>query len=268
MKTIIKKECIKKTSAFSMKKLLCTAKVGFLRFWEKYKLVVGYVVAVLSVIIFLAGWTFNIDFFILSFLWALTFLCRLGVAYVKIKRKSVIVMWSVFCFGFSGIIMHLLKIEDYIFIGVVCAGIFNTILYSCIPILSYYLKYNDQKSETNLISSKKTKYNGIVGSLFILFFTFVIATLCDMESANLKEEQQLTQQFNKEAFVPVKLIGQEMCNGTTFYILEAKGQQFFVSPFEHPEVRNITPNSKVKVIFGDIDSFYHLKRIKKIQFKN
>lgn len=264
MKTIIKKECVQRTSTLSVKKFLCTAKAGFLKFWEKYKLAVGYAVAGLSVIIFLTGWSFNILFFILSLIWALCFLLMLGHANVEINRKSVIVMWSVFCFGLSGIIMQLMNIEDSLVIGVICAGIVNMILYRHIPILSYYLKYNNQKTGFSYFSVVRTKYNGYVGSFLILVLTVIIVILC----INFKDEQQLTQQFNKETFVPVKLIGQETYHGTTLYILEAKGQKFYVSPFEHPEVRNITPNSKVKIIFGDFNISYHLKEAKKIQFKN
>ena len=92
----------------------------------------------------------------------------------------------------------------------------------------------------------------------MIFCGTVLITLITDFYVKKKEEQAFIQQF-----VPVKMIKQEIYKGNTLYILEAKGERFEVSPFKYPDVRDINPNTQVKVIFGD-DNIHHLKTVEMI----
>lgn len=263
MGKIIKEKQQPKANVFALKTV-------FPKFWKKYKMFVGYIIACTLAVIYLTVWPFDGLFFAMSVIWGFSFL-RLRFGSVRIYKISVIAMWAIFCFGISGIFMQALKFEEHYVLPIIIAGIDIAILYSCVPIISYYLKYNDELYGWNYFSSSadfKTKYNGAFGSLLIVLASALLALYFETEAADKKEQQFLQQQFNKEIFVPVKIIETESFNGTTYYVLEAKGEKFFVSPFEYPEVRNIKENSEVKVILGDVHYNYRLKGVKKIQFKN
>lgn len=249
-------------------KKVTSFKVSFIKLWKKINLFVGYTVAALFATVFLLYWPFDKFCFVLSLIWAISFF-RLGGANVPIKRKSVVIMWGILCFGLSGIIMQILKIYDYSALGVLTAGIFMIYLYVYAPSVSYKLKYNDCELGWNCSDKGcvKTKYNGYFVSMCILGITMISSGIADSNIKAEKKEQQLILQLEQKPFVPVKLIKQEMYDGYTIYILEADGQRFAISPFDYPDVRNINSNSQVKVIFGNYDRF-HLKTVKKIRFKN
>lgn len=265
MNRIIKEKQQPKAEFFATVKLLSAIRTGSSTFWKKYKMFVGYGISCILAVIYLTIWPFDGVFFTISVVWALSFQ-RLRYAYVSITKKGVVTMWTIFCFGLSGILMQVLKVEEHYAVSAIAAGIIVTIFYSYISIISYYLKYNDKLYGWDC--DRKTKYNGILLSLLIYSATLALAEFVDNQTKEKKEQQFLQQQFNKEMFVPVKIIETESFKGTTYYVLEAKGEKFFVSPFKYPEVRNIKENSEVKVILGDVDSEYRLKGVKKIQFKN
>lgn len=268
MNKIIKNKSVKKAENGDNTVNTFCFRIGkdFPVFWEKYKLFIGYTVSCSLVILFLTLWTFNLLYFCLSLLWAFSYWSRLRYAVVMIEKQSVITLWSIFCFGFLGIIMQLFSYKEFSIVSVVIAGIIAIVLYCLIPIISYHLKYNDETE--GWIFGEKSKFNGATGSLFLLVLTMAIAFCSDIDVQQVKEEQLLSSKFAQEIFVPVKVVDKESYNGTTYYILEAKGQRFYVSPFEYPEVRNITDKTQVKVIFDDINQTYQLMGVKKIQFKN
>lgn len=247
-------------------RVLSAVSTKFPKKWNKYKMFVGYIVACSLAFIFLNCWTFNSFLFTISLVWAFSFLFRLGYANIEIRQKSVIVMWSIFCFGLCGIIMQLFEIKGSAILSVTFSGFVIIWLYCSLPIISYYLKYNDilYGYDSKLC---KTKYNG--GFFSMIIFCSILFTTAIYEANKQEEakEQIAIQQFNKEQFVPVSFVKEEMYNGKTIYILEAKGENFYVSPFEYPEVRNINKNSKVKVIF-EKDYELQMKKAKKIQFRN
>lgn len=235
--------------------------------WDKYKMVVGYMIAYSLAVIFLTCWTFNTFFFVISLVWALSFLFRLGYANIEIRQRSIIIMWSLFCFGLCGILMHVLKIRDLAVLSALFSGFAIIFLYRLVPMISYYLRYNDTSCGYD-IDGNKTKYNGIGGSILIFTCVVVITGMIELEQQNKIKENIEIQKFNKEHFVPVTFVNQEMYDGNTFYILEAKGEKFYVSPFEYPAVRNINTKSQVKVILGEKDPNTQLKTVKRIEFKN
>ena len=245
-------------------------KVSFIKLWEKINLIVGYTLAVSLAVVFLFYWPFDKLYFILSLIWGISFF-RLRCATVPIKRKSVVIMWVILCFGLSGIIMQVLNVGDYTVLGIATSGIVIMLLYSyVVPVISYKLKYNNCKYGWAYYTGqgwKETKYNGYYASLCIIFITLILSGIADSNVTAEKEEHLLVLQLEQKAFVPVKLIKEEIYNGNTIYILEAEGQRFEVSPFDYPDVRNINSNSQVKVILGDYNH-HHLKSVKKIQFKN
>ncbi len=238
-----------------------------LKLWCKYNVVVGYVVAVATVIIFLTVWSFDKMFFALSFLAALSFLLRLRWANVPIESMNVVTMWSIFCFGLMGIIMNVLSLEENHSIGVVVAGFVFVYLYSYIPLISFYLHFTDVMEGLDT-DAKETNYNGCLVSMMIMCVMLFSAALHDIDIRKYKEDLRLEQALSTQPFVPVKLIGIESYEGTTLYILEAKGEKFYVSPFEYPDVRNIHSDSEARFILGDISSVYRLKAVQKIEFKN
>ncbi len=234
--------------------------------WKKCNVLIGYIVAITLAVIFLVCWPFDQYVIAISLIWGFSFLVRLPFGNIETERMSVVIMWSIFCFGLTGIIMQLLKIDGFILFGGIVSGVVAIILYCCIPLLSSFLKYIKFKIGID-IESKDTKYNGSNASMFIYIITLFIVIVNSSELAEKREDQKLVLQLTQESFVPVKKISEELYDGNTFYILEAKGQRFKVSPFEHPEVRDINSNSQVKVLFGDGNDF-GLKEVKKVQFKN
>lgn len=237
-------------------------------FWEKYKMIVGYMVAITLATIFLFCWPFDGIIFCISLLWGVSGI-RLETSNVTITKTSVVIMWSIFYFGLCGILMQVLKTAESIMIGAFCASLVLMLLYRYTSIISYYLKYNKTKIGHTSAFFAETKYNGLVGSFLLLTLTLSIANGADSSTKTNKDEQKVVlQELTQETFVPVKKISEEIYDGKTIYILEAKGQRFQVSPFKYPDVRDINSNSQVKVIFGDDDYLSGLKKVKKLQFKN
>lgn len=241
-------------------------KSSFPKFWEKYKLVVGYTVAIAIAAVFLLCFSFNWLFFAFSLFWGFSFI-RLKNGFVAIENSKVVDMWCIFCFGLSGIVMQVFQIGDYNSVGVLVAGIVMSILYRCIPMFSYYLKYNDKLWGFGFNGKRwtDTKFNGFLSSAIFLAIMFLSSIFIDMIKM---ENKELSQQLKTEQFVPVKKISEEIYNGSTIYILEAKGQRFMVQPIEYPEVRDINPKSQVKVIFDKHNTVYQMKCVKEIEFKN
>ena len=143
MNRIIKEKQQPKAEFFATVKLLSAIRTGFSTFWKKYKMFVGYGISCILAVIYLTIWTFDGVFFTISVVWALSFQ-RLRYAYVSITKKGVVTMWTIFCFGLSGILMQVLKVEEHYAVSAIAAGIIVTIFYSYISIISYYLKYNDR----------------------------------------------------------------------------------------------------------------------------
>lgn len=234
-----------------------------------WNLLLSYVVAISLTVIFFVCWSFKELYFFLSLMYGISFL-RLKHANLPIKRNSVVIMWCILCFGLSGILMQLLELYEWSFLGVLFSGFIMMSLYSYASIWSYYLRYNEEKEGYDFDCYDrlvKTKENGQLFSVILFCIALFSSAIVDSNTKAEQEDQKLNQQLTQEVFVPVKLVKEEMYDGHTVYILEAKGQRFKVSPFDYPEVRDINSNSQVRVILGDKDG-HHLRTVKKIQFKN
>lgn len=232
----------------------------------KIGLIAGYIISIALTVTFLTAWPFNTLFFVLSLIAALSFQLRLGWANIPIDRTSVITMWSIFCFGLLGTIMQSIPLNRTI-VGVLVAGLVFIELYCYIPLLSYYLHFTDVK-EGEDSNFKRTTENGCIVSMFLYAAMLMSSMIYDSNIDEYEENLRLERALNNKNFVSVKYIGQESYEGTSYYILEAKGEKFYVSPFSHPEVRDIHQDTKVRYILGTVNPNYHLKEAMKIEFKN
>lgn len=233
--------------------------------WLACNVFVGYVVAIALAVVFLVYWPFNQYAFAISLIWGISFL-RLIFGNIRMNRMSIIIMWSIFFFGLFGIVLQVLNIDGCLLPGIVACGFCAIYSYSYIPVWSAFLKYKKPDFGYDL-DGNKTKYNGKITSMFIFVVTMFIASVNMVEFNEERENQKLLQQFQTESFEPVKMLREEIYDGHTVYILEAKGAVFAVNPFEYPEVRKINKDSQVKVVLGGVDD-HHLRTVKKIQFKN
>lgn len=255
---------------FAGKKLFSAVKTTLV---EEWNMVIGYLVACSLAVIFLTVWPFDWLVFLVSLMYGVSFL-RLKGANVPIERNSIVIMWCIFCFGLSGTLMQLLAIDGIYLISIFISGLAVVLLYVYIPKLSYCFKFNNLSAGEEFYYSdtkkhyttRMTKYNGFALCAFIAILGLIPVGCRDKNRLDNKEEQKLTQQLNNMPFVSVEQITTETYHGNTYYIVDAGGKKFCVSPFQHPEVRNIKKNSQIKVILENYSS-EGLKRAKKLQVK-
>ena len=235
----------------------------FSLFWDAFKWIVGLLLSILLALSYVFLTPFCLNIFIPA---AVIFVCvffRLNIAYIPITDVRARLIWSFFSFGLFGwvssvFVCHTSEGLTYYSLAILIGCIVFILLYSFIPLFSFYLKYNDVKTNVDFMGDYH-RCNGVIGNLVLLTIIFFITVVDD----RARKENFY---FAKEQFVPVKFITKEIKKGNTFYILEAKGKLFGLTPYEYPEVRNIHPGSKVKVLFGS--TFNGLTSVDKIEIKN
>ena len=219
----------------------------FSLFWDAFKWIVGLLLSILLALSYVFLTPFCMNIFIPA-----------AVIFVRAR-----LIWSFFSFGLFGwvssvFVCHTSEGLTYYSLAILIGCIVFILLYSFIPLFSFYLKYNDVKTNVDFMGDYH-RCNGVIGNLVLLTIIFFITVVDD----RARKENFY---FAKEQFVPVKFITKEIKKGNTFYVLEAKGKLFGLTPYEYPEVRNIHPGSKVKVLFGS--TFNGLTSVDKIEIKN
>ena len=135
--------------------------------------------------------------------------------------------------------LHFIGCFVYIFLG--------TFLYTdIIPRVSYFLGLNDKNEgyDYDLCGSgEKTKSNGWMLSSIIYVLILGIVCLCEFS----KEKDIL---FEKEPFVQVTKWEKEFHSGNTYYLVYCPKGRFLISLAQYPEIRDINPNTKIKVLKG------------------
>lgn len=178
---------------------------------------------------------------------------RLAWAYIPIDKEIVRVAWS--CINFTLFIAscYLCSIEslvegytkDVYSVGILVAMFVNGFLYSyIIPRLSYKMKFIDRDYGQHTYKFEQTKSNGSLLHVTIYLLLLVVVFLVENKQLN-------DYLFEKEPFILVQSWEKENYHGNTIYVVQTEKGTFGISPLEYPEIRNINPNTKIKVLEGN-----------------
>lgn len=200
--------------------------------------------------------------FCLSIIAAVIVFFCLKFGNVVITSAFVRIGWSCIIHALLTVIMNLLQTgtpPDHTF-GCIASLFVCAVLYSFIPIISYYMKLNDKKEGRDLHTLQITKNNGSIGITILYMIVFIIILIADI---NAKTDYD----FGKEDFVKVSKWEIENHHGNTYYIVTCSKGRIIISPNEYPEIRDINANTQIKVL-TDISAYQGLLGIKKIEIKN
>ncbi len=192
---------------------------------------------------------------------------RLLNANIEIESKMVRLGWAAIMFAVFYLPPTLLTLEKEITMrapGILVSLVLCIVLYSYIPMISYHLKLNDQKEGWSFgdfgRDSKKTRYNGSMMSFIIYGLILSIWGICE-------NEQRIDAQFAQQPYISVIKWEKELRHGNTIYIIDCEKGKFSVSPYAHPEIRDINPNTKVRILTSYC-SYNGLLEVKRLEIKN
>lgn len=224
----------------------------FRTFWDAHKEVLFAVIAVIIAV--------SVGFFMFCnqlILWSgivtsLIVYWRLLYANIPIESRIVRCAWA--CISFAmfiavcrlcSFVPNILGYSERVYAPATMLAMFiNTSLYIYIPKLSYKMKLIDS-DEGWTYEAKETKFNGSLGS--IVTYIVITVMVCAVEHT-----QQNDFLFEKEPFVAVISWEKEVYNNNAVYVVKTAKGTYAISPYEYPEIRNINPNTKIKVLSGSI----------------
>lgn len=230
-------------------------------FLKKYKTVIFSVTGLLTACFAsLFFWCGNLIFWLS--------ICAAAIVSVCLKFANVEIDSTFVRIGWGGIIHAVFLITTSVFssensflhFGILPAVILCTALYTIIPKISYSLKLNDEQEGISFLDLEDKQYNGFVGMFFLYL---IIATIITVSESNAKEHFD----FSQEKFVKVTKWDIENHRGNTYYIITCPKGKFAVSPYEHPEIRDINENTQVKILSENV-SGHGLLYVKKLEIKN
>lgn len=241
--------------------------VNFAAFWQNYGKLVFCGLCLICLALVLTFYPCgNFILFIGCFAAVITYY-RLQNCNIIIKSSAVRIGWAmlqmaVFLF-FSSIVIFEKDGFVYHLFGVVIGSVTGTMVYSCSSIVSYYLKLNDIKDSTDnsyLSSNEVTRFNGVFG--WLVTYTIVISVIGITE-----QDDYDNYLFQKAEYVKVISWDKEIKNGNTVYIVNTAKGRFAISPYTYPKIRDINPNTEIKVlcynVYGD-----DCPNVKKLEIKN
>ena len=229
-------------------------------FAEKYKEVIfsvtGLSAACAASIFF---WCGNLIFWLSICAAVIVFFC-LKFANVEIESAYVRSGWAGIIHAVFLFMTNICPVIDsFLHTGVFPAVISCIILYPLIPKISYILKLNDIEEGVSTLDFKDTEYNGFVGMSFLYMIIMIIIFVSE---TNAKENFD----FSQEQYVKVTRWNIENRQGNTYYIISCPKGRFAVSPYDHPEIRDINKNTQIKVLLGS--GYNGLSDVKKLEIKN
>lgn len=187
------------------------------------------------------------------------------IIFISLKAANVMIMSTSVRGGWAGIILSVFMISSSLFtltnvikvhsIGLLIAIFLCSLIFVFIPKISALLKLRDADGE--IVDSN---WNGGIGVVFLFIIIFCINGV----EENAKFEDAL---FERTPFVKVKDWWRENYRGDTYYIVRCSKGTFAIDPIRHPEIRNITSKTQIKV-FGGCMLGGTLNTPEKIEIKN
>ena len=222
-------------------------KSDVVNFWKKYGNYTFFGLSLLcAALVVPLLWCNNLIFW-LGVIASFIMFLRLKFAFIEIEDAFVRGGGALINLSLFTAIFKLCCISDIIdlhFIGGCVYIILGVLLYSdVIPRVSYYLGLNDKNEGYNydIFSDIKTKSNGWIISAIIYTAIFCIVSC----SENSKKNDIL---FEKEPFVQVTKWEKEFHSGNTYYLVYCEKGKFLISPANYPEIRDINPNTKIRIL--------------------
>lgn len=127
--------------------------------------------------------------------------------------------------------------------GMTAGAVAGTIIYSCSSIVSYYLKLNDVKEKKGYYET--TRLNGITGWGVTYTAILIVFGLTEKDDYN-------NHLFKSVEYTKVISWQKEIQKGNTVYIVDTEEGRFAISPISYPEIRNINPDTELKVLHDKI----------------
>lgn len=213
--------------------------------WEKFGKIIFFGIAFLVCCVLFVTlpfyWEISLCAAIAS---VITFFC-LAHANVEIENVFVRLGWSLINFSvFVGLSSTIVFYKDnflFHFGGILISLFVCPILYSYIPIISFYLKLNNERHGHDFHSYGQTSGNGLFGQ-----FVMYLAIFCCL--AFYESGQHDEYLFSKMNYIKIDKWEKEIIEGQTHYVIMFDNKAIVVSPLKYPEVRNINSNTKIKIL--------------------
>lgn len=222
-------------------------------------LISGIVFAVFASVFF---WC-NSLVFCLSLAGASIVIILLGIGNITIYSTLVKIGWAGIMHAVFMVITNVLQTGEPVLYaqGSLAALFACVLLYVYTPKISYHLGLNgEKKGYEAFFSDRKTEYNGYLGISF-LYLAIVIAIVINDSGRKTDFD------FAREEFVKVTNWQIENRHGNTYYIVTCPKGRVIISPYDHPEIRDISSDTEIKVL-TEKSVYPGLQNVKKIEIRN
>lgn len=172
------------------------------------------------------------------------------IIFISLKAANVMIMSTSVRGGWAGIMLSVFMISSSLFtltnlitvhsVGLLIAIFLCSLTFVFIPKISALLKLRDADGEVI-----ESNCNGGIGTIFLFIVVFCINAV----EENGRFEDAL---FEKTPFVKVTDWWRENYRGDTYYIVRCSKGTFAIDPIRHPEIRDITSKTQIKVLGGSM----------------
>jgi len=222
-------------------------------------LIFGIVLAVFASVFF---WCNSLVFW-LSLAGAFIVFILLGISNIFISSALVKIGWAGIMHAVFMVITNVLQIGNPVTyaLGSLTALFACAFTYIFIPKISYHLGLNKEKEGYEpFVFDRKTEYNGCLGISF-LYIVIVFAIMINDSGRKTDFD------FAREEFIKVTNWQIENRHGNTYYIVTCPKGRVIISPYDHPEIRDISSDTEIKVL-TEKSVYPGLQNVKKIEIRN
>ncbi len=218
-----------------------------LQFWIAYGKYLFALLALVMAVYVILIFEYSYVMWVAVIIGVITFISLL-MSHQEINDFFVRLGWALIIFALFILISNVVVfdingIRTNIF-GLILAAFVCSALFSFCTYLSYLLKL---KSNFH----KNIGLNGVLGWLYFYLIFFSIYSI--------REYQKVDDfKFSKCQFVGIEKWDKEIYKGNTYYvIITTRGDMIGVPLDKYPEIRKITPNTKIKYLISDYEDVYH-----------